>query len=239
MRVGICAGAEEERERLAELVRAHFFRCGAPLELRVFSDGEELLCRWQDSCLDCVFVDLDMAGLPGMETARRLRKLDRRCAIIFTAGTAQYAIDSYEVRAADYLLKPVKEEEVDQALDWCRETLPAPRRELEITCAWERRTLPVDQIHFIEVYGQACLIHTDGVPVRTNQRLNVLEKALGDEGFLRCHRSYLVNMEYILCPQGQDFLLMDHSRVPIATKNAGRIKQIFFEWSFRQRWGGS
>ena len=83
---------------------------------------------------------------------------------------------------------------------------------------------------------QAELTYTVQEDIETNQRLSRLEEEIGDESFLRCHRSYLVNMRYILRPEGRDFVLTDQTRVPIAMKQAAKIKQTFFEWSFKQTW---
>lgn len=236
MRIGICDDLQQDRNHLIRLIREYYQDRGDEVELVEFESAEELLHEWQDGWLSYLFLDVYMAGISGMEAARKIRQTDPDCIIIFTTTSPDHAIDSYEVRAADYLLKPFGKQEVEEALHWCEESAAPPQRELEIMSNRERRRIPCRDIRYIEVYGQMCTIHTKTEDLPTNQRLSKLEEEIADSSFLRCHRSYLVNMNFILRPDGRDFLLLDHTRIPIAAENVAKIKQTFFEWSFGQTW---
>jgi len=236
MRIGICDDLQEDRNHLIALIRDYYNTRGERVELFEYESAEEMLGGWRDNWLGCLFLDVYMDGISGMEAARRIRETDSNCMIIFTTTSPDHAIDSYEVRAADYLLKPFDQPEVEEALRWCEEVSGQRLRELEIISERERRSVPVRDILYIEVYGRMCVIHLAEEELRTNRGLGELEEELADDSFLRCHRSYLVNMAHILRPEGRDFLLSDHSRVPIAAENAGRVRQAFFEWSFKQTW---
>lgn len=218
------------------LIRDSYGERGRQVELWECESGEELLHRWAEQRADFLFLDVYMEGMSGMQTARKLRESDPHCMIVFTTTSPDHAMDSYEVRAADYLLKPFGRQEVEEALRWCEQNAAEQLRELEVISGRERRFIPVSDIRYIEVYGRMCVVHTGTEEIQTNRGLSELEEALAGGDFLRCHRSYLVNMAHILRPEGRDFLVSGHSRVPIAAEQAARVRQSFLEWSFRRTW---
>ena len=111
--IGICDDLNEERTALAGMVRAHCRTLGVPVRLKLFSSGEELLEAVQEpGRLHVLFLDIYMPGLSGMEAARQLRKRDEDVAIIFATTSLEHGVDSFEVQASDYLVKPFRQEEV-------------------------------------------------------------------------------------------------------------------------------
>lgn len=236
MRIGICDDLQQDRNHLMALIRAYYADRGEAVELYEYESAEELLHHWRDGWLSYLFLDVYMGRLSGMEAARKIRQTDPDCVIVFTTTSPDHAIDSYEVRATDYLLKPFGKREVESTLRWCEESTGYAPRELEVVSNRETRRIPCREIQYVEVYGKTCLIHTGEEEIPTNRRLSELEAELSQDGFLRCHRSYLVNMSCILRPEERDFLLLDHTRIPIAVENAAKVKQQFFVWSFQQTW---
>lgn len=236
MRIGICDDLQRDRNHLMKLIRDYYSERGETVELHEYESAEELLHGWRDGWLSYLFLDVYMGRLSGMEAARKIRETDPECVIIFTTTSPDHAIDSYEVRATDYLLKPFGKQEVESTLRWCEETVGHTSPELEVLSGWETRRIPYREIRYVEVYGKLCVIHTEQEEIPTNRRLSEIEAELDDGNFLRCHRSYLVNMNYILRPEERDFVLLDRTRVPLAVKNATKLKQMFFEWSFQQTW---
>lgn len=234
MRIGVCDDLQADRNHLISLIQA-YYRDREGVEIYEYESAEELLHHWRDGWLTCLFLDVYMGGLSGMEAARKIRETDPGCMVIFTTTSPDHAIDSYEVRASDYLLKPFGREEVAAALRWCEETAD-DLQEITVIAERERRQVACREIFYIEVYGRASIIHTAREQIRTNRALGELEAEIGGESFLRCHRSYLVNMRHIRRPEGRDFLLLNQERVPIAQESAARVRQAFFEWTFRQTW---
>ena len=130
MRIGICDDLQEDRNHLIALIRDYYGERGEQVELFEFESAEEMLAGWRDHWLGCLFLDVYMDGISGMEAARRIRETDPNCMIVFTTTSPDHAIDSYEVRAADYLIKPFGAQEVAEALHWCEENSAGHRWEL-------------------------------------------------------------------------------------------------------------
>lgn len=118
MRIAICDDRAEARAALAASVERLLEPLDAGSRIYEFSGGEGLL-RWQASHageLDLVFLDIEMRGINGMETARRLRAADRQLMLVFVTGYADYVFDGYEVGALGYLLKPAEPAKLDALL---------------------------------------------------------------------------------------------------------------------------
>ena len=104
---------------------------------------------------------------------------------------------------------------------------------LEITFERERVQLILSDIRYIEVYGREAVIHTKSRVYSTNRSLTELERELPGD-FLRCHRSYIVNMNFVSNMSTSDFLLQDGMKVPIGAALRTKVKQNFSDWMFQK-----
>lgn len=235
--IGICDDLEAERSNLARMVRSYCRRREQSVRLRLFSGGEELLAavRGQGD-IQILFLDIYMPGLSGMETARRVRELDGGIAIVFATTSQDHGMDSFAVQASDYLVKPFREEDVARALDWCLEHIPESLRCLSVYAEGERREIPLTAIRYIEVLGHQCRVHTQREIVVTRRGLDDLESAVDSGDFLRCHRSFLVNMNAVRTIEGSDFRMEDGALVPIGSSNAPRVRRLFLDWTYSKAW---
>lgn len=238
MRIGICDDLSGHRDHLVLLLDEYCAGKGLAAQIDEFESGEELLDAWTPGAYQILFLDVYMDGMSGVEAARRIREKDQACAIIFTTTSEEHAMAGYEVRASDYLVKPYGAEELAQAMDWCLEEQARDLRELDVVSGRAKLQVPLREILYAEVYGRVCVIHTAGEKISTNMSLTELEELVSGGDFLRCHRSYLVNMNGILRPEEGGFRMVNGDSVPVGADNAVKIRQTFFDWSFRRTWEG-
>ena len=158
-----------------------------------------------------------MPGMSGVDAAKKIRAMDSSVFLLFATTSQDHGMDSFQVQASDYLVKPIQAEGVAQAIDWCLEHMPKPLRQLAVLVEGEQRTFPLAVIQYIDVYGHQSRIHTNQELIVTRRGLDDLEAAIDSPDFLRCHRSYLVNMNYIQGMEGNDFRMSDGSLVPIGS----------------------
>lgn len=177
-----------------------------------------------------------MPGLSGVETARRLRDAGFDTAIVFATTSIDHGLDSFDVWAADYLTKPFREEEIDRALDWCLEHLPEPMRVLSVYSEGETQEFPLSSIRYLEVFGHRTHIHTLQKIVVVRRGLDDLETAIDSPDFLRCHRSFLVNMNHVMGLEGSNFRMSDKALVPISIAHQQRVRSAFIDWTYRKAW---
>lgn len=214
------------------------------------TNAEEALLLLQEMSYDVVLLDIRMPGDSGLEVARALAAMDRAPAVIFTTAYPDHAVEAFDVGAADYLVKPFDSERLQRALARALSAVdeddprpphrddprPAARAESPIT------RLPVqhgDRTVLIEpgsiVYATAArgysYLKLAEDRVLVSQSLAELEHKLPD-GFLRTHRSYLVNLahvrELVSDYQGGLVLVMDdrqHSKVEVSRRQAAALRR--------------
>lgn len=120
LRMAVCDDLEEERVQLARMARSYAQRRGLSMELRLFASGNELLdaARRPDFC-HVLFLTSSCPGLSGLDAAGSSGPAGCMASIVFATTSQDYGVMSFDVQAADYLVKPFRQEDVDRTLDWC------------------------------------------------------------------------------------------------------------------------
>ena len=235
--IAICDDLEAERISLARMIQAYARGHGLSVRLRLYASGESLLAALHGpEPIHLLFLDIYMPGLSGVETARRLRSSGSDLSIIFATTSQDHGLDSLEVQASDYLVKPFREEDVTACLDWFFAHMPEPLRLLSVYSEGEWQQLPLMSIYYIDVYGHQSRIHTSRGVVVARRGLDDLESAIDSRDFLRCHRSFLVNLNHVEGVEGNDFRMKDRTLVPISSANAARIRSQFIDWTYMKAW---
>ena len=235
--IAICDDLEAERIGLARMVQSYARQHGQKVRLRLFSSGESLLAALGGrEPIQLLFLDIYMPGLSGVETARRLRAAGSDLAIIFATTSQDHGLDSFEVRATDYLVKPFWEEDMAACLNWFFPHVPEPLRVLPVYSEGEWQNLTLSHIYYIDVYGHQSRIHTPRGMVVTRRGLDDLEAAIDSRDFLRCHRSFLVNLNHVEGIEGNDFRMDDQTLVPISLANVTKVRGQFIDWTYIKAW---
>ena len=231
MRIAICEDLKSDSNQLKSYVERYLADYRIEALLSVFESGEAFLQNSPEQ-YDIVFLDIFMEGRNGIETARRLRSLGCDCMIIFTTTSLDHALESYEIGAAHYLVKPIDYKQVQTALDRCKKLFSQAQRYIEVLS--ERLTVRVyfNDLIFAEVFGNATLLHTAQGKVKTYLPLDKVGEQLNSVQFLRCHRSYIVNMDYIQSTDASDFILEGGQRVPLPRKDKQLMKQRYADYLF-------
>lgn len=230
MKLALCEDDARDRALLRDAVSRWAERSGLPVTFSEYDAAERLVEDVEGGVerFDALFLDILLSGMSGIEAARRVRAIDKRIPLVFLTVTAEYALDGYEVRAAGYLMKPLDEARLFRLLDdLCAEPVP-PRLAFREGSAW--RYFDYRDIRYIESRNHAVIVHTaDGATHKGYGKLDDVEAALDDPRFLRCHRSYLVNMDHVADVRG-DFVLRDGSRVPIRVKERKRLAEAYYAY---------
>ena len=168
---------------------------------------------------DVLFLDITMPGRSGIELAETLQNLKTPPVVVFVTAFAEYAADAYNLDAVDYIVKPVEDARLSKALDkietalGARRVVHAPRQPLRLT---------VDR-------GGKKVFIAEGTYL-INESISSLERRLASEGFIRVHRSYLVNLEDVhnveIGSTGLMELRLDRvtSTVPVSRRRAAEVK---------------
>lgn len=187
--------------------------------------------------LDIIFLDVLMPGQDGISAAREIRKYDTSVKIIYLTSSSEYAVDSYEVGAYFYQLKPIWQESfyrlMDSVLRECRKN---EKNSLILRCKTGITRLELDKLKYCEVTGRNLLLHKeDGEVLDSVGKLDDLCEQLKDyECFVRCHRSYMINMDYVKSISNKAVILSDGTQIPIPHGKYSELKDKFFSYFFRK-----
>ena len=197
LQVAIVEDDEQERARLKECLA--FLENDSDLSFAVteFAAGTVFLDHYQP-VYDIVFMDIEMPGISGMETAKELRSLDGDVILIFVTNMAQYAIFGYEVEALDYILKPVNP--YSFALKVRRAAARTVRRTddyIQVRTEGETVSVRKSSIRYMEVYGHYVLYHTTEGDLSEYTTLKEAAGKVNRPSFVNVNRSVLVNLRYV------------------------------------------
>jgi DNA-binding LytR/AlgR family response regulator len=231
MNIAICDDDPQDVKKISGLLLEHFDKNGYTGELFSFSSGEALLKAFAEDSFDAVFLDIYMNGISGMETAKRLRELDPNFALVFITSSRDHALESFPLRPHYYVTKPIKREDIDNAFARCRSTFIKNARFVEMVSDRAKIKIPVCKLLYVETFGRETVFHTmEGDFTTTAQMLlDDLERELGGS-FLRCHRSFIVNMNHIKTIAQQDFRLLDGSLVPMSQRRRTALRDAYADF---------
>ena len=227
LNIAICDDEKVIREQIKELAEKEMpCVCDG-----LYETGDALLAAGKQ--FDIVFLDIQMEGTDGIETAKRLRERDEDTILIFITGIREYVFQAFDVAAFHYLLKPIE-------ADKFREVFRRAGRELEKRKSKRRETvfiktrnrsfsLEKDNILYIESRGKKVEIHTTGETIEAYASMNEMEGQLGG-GFFRCHRGYLVNMAYVAEYDSGSITLNSGEYVYLAKEKYGEFVKAYMRY---------
>lgn len=197
MRIAIVDDSDLDAQSLMRYVEAYRGERGCELEAERFSGAAEFM-KSRTSAFSLAIMDIDMPGLTGMEASHLLRSIDPAIQIMFVTSMPQYALESYEVDAVDYLLKPVSYATFALKLTKALRRVEGAR-ESSILLKTSDGTLSLSpaELTYVESQGHYLVYHTQAGPVRTRETMSAAERRLGPLGFARCNSYYLVGMRHV------------------------------------------
>jgi DNA-binding LytR/AlgR family response regulator len=221
-------------DELAYLLRAD------PRVARVHtaSDATDALRVLRDADVDAVFLDIRMPGLDGMELARVLRRFARPPAIVFVTAYDDAAVDAFDLGVTDYVRKPVRSERLAEAVRRVLgarvvPTHPAAEARAEedpaipVELAGTTRMLPRSSVRWVEAQGDYARLHTAEGSHLVRVPLATLAERWADAGFVRIHRSYLVQLRLIaelrLVNSGY-VVVVDDTELPVSRRHTRDLK---------------
>ncbi|GAA0102925.1 two-component system response regulator RgaR [Paraclostridium bifermentans] len=194
IKIAICDDEYIHREILLKYIDKLFLM--DLYEVLTFNSGEDLLANYPND-LDILLLDIQMLGINGIKTAKKIRLFDTKVTIVFTTAISDFMQEGYEVRAFRYLLKPINYSDFSKHLIQCKnEVLKNKEKYISIKEIDEGKTIiiPINSILYIEVECRVALIHTDNEIYKIRESIKNLESQLTEYSFFRCHRAYLINL---------------------------------------------
>lgn len=234
MRLAVTDDRPEDRAELCALLDRYLRERQLKAEYEIFPCAEDLLRNFAPGRFQIAFLDIYMPGMDGMAAARRLHDADPACRLIFFTTSHTHAVESYAVRAAYYLTKPLDYPHLREAMDVVCADLLRDNCFLTVGVDHIRTELLLRDVFFMDCGAERTRLHLEGRVLMVDDRASdVLERLTADERFLCCNRNTAVNMDQIAQVLEADFLLKDGGAVPIRQRGRKAVKRSFLEYSLR------
>lgn len=233
LNIAICDDHIEEVKIISTLVSKNIELLNIPFKITYFNEGQDLIEHMESSkeTFDIIFLDIYMKASHGIDIARDIREFDKECKIIFITSSEAHAIDSYDVRAIYYILKPINEEKFSLAIKLAIEELDKGNKQIVIINKRGSYRVLYKDILYAESKARVVNIYLkSGEIITFYSKLEDFYQSLKDESFLKCHKSFIVNMDYILKIEDNFIFTGDNIKIPISSTNISVIKEMYFKY---------
>lgn len=227
IRIAIVDDEKVIREHIKNLIEDKHVEC----LIDTYSTGEAFL--QVDKCYDIVFLDIQMDGMNGIDTARILRQKTEHTVLVFITGVKEYVFDAFDVAAFHYLIKPIDEQKFADVFK--RAVLEVGKKkqqangQLFVKTRYRNITLEQNDVLYIESRGKKVEIHTKTEVIDAYAGIGELEKQL-KQNFYRCHRGYLVNLAFITEYSNDSITLNNSESIILAKEKYGEFVKVYMRY---------
>lgn len=232
--VAICDDTEEERLQAAEYAGRFFEREGIEVHIDTYAAGRELLESGRE--YDLYLLDVLMPGMSGIDAAQALAEDKDHPVVVFITSSLESAVEGYRVEAAGFILKPVEEESFWSTMERVvRRRLGVKKAVLSLVHNRVNVELPLERLAWFENRLHRVFVKlTDGEVLSVNQKLSELQLVLEPHSqFLRCHQSYLVNLDYVDKLEDSCFYMRDGQMIPISRNFYKQSKNAYYHYRLK------
>ena len=242
MQIAICDDDKELVNQLHRAIDMYFEeREDTVVSISEYTDGESLLAGYMAQEFDVIFLDIEMPNISGMVAAQELRRRGCDALLIFVTAYSEFMAASFHVEAFDFLTKPVTESDMAHVLNRCVQKLNQLSGTIMIKTGTGNAVVRLREILYIASSKHyLSIVLRDGNILRSKMTLNHMEEQLKRyPQFIRCHQSYIANIDYVteLCREHfvlQPIYQIVVEKIPVSRKYADPVKDQFFRYYLNQ-----
>lgn len=235
IQIAVCDDNIDELSNMVQLINKYRISRNINCEYAVFPNGFELISAIEKGKrFDIYCLDIIMPGFMGIDVAKEIRTFDKTAPILFFTSSSEFALESYSVKAINYVLKPISKEKFFFTLDEVLEQIKAEKDQDAFIVKSKDgiHKILISNLVFVEVIGRNVLYHMQsGKIIECSESFNnVCDNLLKYKCIIKPHRSYLINMQYVDSINNHQVTLQSLSSVPIAQGKTREIKQQYLNY---------
>jgi len=232
LQIAVCDDNIEELANTTQLIDQYRAAKNLNCEYAVFPNGFELISTLEKGKrFDIYCLDIIMPGFTGIDVSKEIRNLDKNATILFFTSSTEYALESYSVKAINYVLKPISKEKLFFAFDDILERIKIEENDeaIIVKSIDGIQKILLSNLAFAEVIGRNVFYHMiSGKVIECTESFSaVCDNLLKNKRFIRPHRSFIVNLQYVDTIENNRLTLQTLSSVPIAQGKAKELKQKY------------
>ncbi|MDL2253455.1 LytTR family DNA-binding domain-containing protein [Ruminococcaceae bacterium OttesenSCG-928-I18] len=232
MRCAICDDDYTFLKQFRARVEETLSQKGISVECSIFLTPSELLLAQIDN-FDIVFLNVDTGYWDGINVARDIRRAGSNTLIIFVSDHVGFAPSGYEVGAFRFLLKKDLDDTFTPAMEAALRQLGISQERLRVRIGKEQTEIPVGSIVYAESNKRVVTFHLEHYgknDLSCYMKLSDLEEELEGKGFLRIHKSFLVNMRYIDNINNYTVTLKEGTELQASRQNYRQLREAYASW---------
>lgn len=230
MKIAICDDEKEELFRILSILADYQLQRNIDFSYKPYESSVDLAADASGERYDVYLLDVVMPGISGMELAKEIRIFDKAADIIFLTSSPEFAVESYTVKACDYLMKPIQKERLFEALD----EIMRSKIEDRDSCLILKSTVGVHKVRiseiiYVEASNRKVIYYLkNGSQITCVEKFTtVCDSLMQHPEFILAHRSFLVNMNYIRSIDTTDMHLACDKCIPLAQRRISEIKKLY------------
>jgi len=228
--LSVCDDTKADAEWAENLLAETSRELGLDVEIHSFLSLEELLhaVKEEKQPIDMLFLDIEFGEENSLAAAGEIAALLPRCRIVFLTHYLSYALDVYEI---PHLYFAVKEEFPQRIRKIFQAYFGSEREEkLPVTFGGKTEIIPLREILYIERSRRSCSIFTDSGTYKTAVYFEDLADKIKAPYMVRCHNSFVVNLQYVRQYSAEAFVLVNGTTVPISRMWRQKVRDRFQSW---------
>lgn len=232
IRIAVCDDEKYYREKIQTLLEQYLVQHGLDYGITQYGSGKDFLdSRRNAVCCDILFLDINMDELDGIRTAERIRSFQPDIHIVFVTAFINYALEGYKVNAVRYIMKDMLETAIIECMDAVLKKMQLQK--VVFSFSDGDRKIDTDTLLYVEsrlhkVVFRYRDMDADGDCIY--DKLDNIESKLTQYGFLRIHKSYLVNMKHIQKISNYRAVLDNGEALPIPRLRFQSVKELYVEY---------
>lgn len=241
MKIAICDDDKQELLHISQLMDEYLldgFTEGQS-EVRKFESSMNLLAQIESGKhFDIYLLDIIMPDINGIELATEIRNRDHVAKIIFLTSSSEFAVESYSVSAFHYLLKPLQKDQLFSVLKKARQDIHVNLQKYIVVKAQTGLSkVFLHNLMYVEVIRKTVYFHQkDGDTIKSSSTISQAETALLiDNRFIKPHRSYIINLDYIQNLSQDGFTTTSGLFIPVSRNVFKSVKQAYINYSFQAK----
>ena len=230
MRIAICEDIKADSQYLYSLIKEYLKINSLIADIDIYSSSKSFIENFEKNKYQIIFQDIYMDDFNGIETAKKKKKVDEEVSIIFTTTSLDHGIESYQVDATYYIVKPVLKDELTKSMLKCQDIIDCYAKTIEVMQNRQLINIRLKDINYIEAMGHNSIIYLDYDEIKINLSFGKLVKQLNNYPFIVSHRSYLVNLTNVIDKDENLFFMKNGDSVPISKTYSKEANDAFREF---------
>lgn len=228
LKIAVCDDEILQRLDIVNKLKSALENINFVFQVEEFTNGEELLsCK---SYFDIIFLDIKMHKLSGIDVAKKLRENKNNSKIIFITSFKEYVFQAFDVSAFHYLIKPVSEEKILKIMNRVLKSFKEEKnRDLYIVITKGKQAIKIllNNIYFFEIQNRIVIIHTTNGIIEYYDKISNVEEKIPGSDFFRCHRSYIVNLKYVMKFDKSSITLDNNEKLMLSQSRYDNFSKAF------------